>query len=381
MSGKPIIIAGGGGAQALACARYVRAGAPDQTIIAIDRAFSPEARQILDAVGADQVELDIVSDQTRLLALFGSAVVVINLAGPFFRLGVTVLQSAIKAGVAYVDICDDVDATEHLLDLDSQARAAEVSAIVGMGSAPGTTNLLVKLALAYLGAPNGKGMADISWCAPDSDLTYGIFQHMVHCFRTALPDAVRVPEWSSLEPRAIQFPDPIGPVEVVRLGHPEPLTLKRFLGCEAVLRGGMTSSGLLHRCWELARAIDDGLGLEEAWSILQHEYSINHESPAGWSGMAIDVAHDDTGAGAQGLRFESATTISMEQSTAVPVAAVALMMAQGEGPPPGVWGPEVLDPKRFFEAAGAISPGGGGLRAYRLEDGQRGERIPMRALF
>jgi hypothetical protein len=376
MRSGPIVIAGGGGAQALACATYVRNGAPERAIIAVDRMFSLEAQRVLADLGCETITLDLIADRARVLAAFSGAAAVINLAGPFFRLGSTVLQSAIEAGAPYLDICDDVDATEQLLELDAAARAAGTAAIIGIGAAPGTTNLLVKAALTYLEAPHGAGRADIAWCAPDSDLTFGIFQHMVHCFRTALPGAVRVPDWADLAPQTVAFAAPIGPVEVVRLGHPEPLTLKRFLGCEAVLRGGMTSSGLLRRCWELARAVDDDLSIDDAWAMLAAEYLSTVAAEPGWSGMAIDIT-----CGARGVRFESATTISMEQSTAVPAAAVALMMAADEQPPPGVWGPEVLDPKRFFEAAGAISPGGGGLKAYRLDSGVRGDRVPMRDLF
>jgi saccharopine dehydrogenase (NAD+, L-lysine-forming) len=372
-----IVVAGGGGAQGLECISYLRSAEPNVEIIAVDRGFSPAALNRLRELGATSSQLDLLAEPDRLHDTLLGASIVVNLAGPFFALGTTVLDAAIKARTPYLDICDDVDATAQLLARNASAVDAGVPAIIGMGSAPGTTNLLVKLALGYLGAENGEGRADISWCAPGGTLTFGIFQHLVHCYRTALPARERVPDWDELEPRIVEFPDPIGELEVVRLGHPEPLTLERHLGCETTLRGGMTGDGLQYFCWELARACDDGLSIHEAWSRLCVALPQSSPDAPEYSGMAIDVWR-----GKQGVRFESATTISMEQSTAVPAATVALMMRDGENPAPGVWPPEVLDPASFFSAASRVSPGGGGLSCVSLsEKGERGERIPLRTMF
>jgi saccharopine dehydrogenase (NAD+, L-lysine-forming) len=363
----------------LACAGYLRAGLPQFTLVAVDRGYSAEATQGLQSAGVRLHCLDLLADRDAFVELLRSADIVVNLAGPFYRLGTAVLDAAIDAGISYLDICDDVDATEALLARHGAAVAGGCRAIINMGSAPGTTNLLVKLALEYLKARSPAGTpchADIAWCAPDSDLTPGIFAHLVHCFRTALPGGTQVPAWGALQPRAVLFPDPIGSVEVVQLGHPEPLTLARYLDCPSTLRGGMTSSGLLRQSWELARQCDAGRSVEDAWNELQGGW-LRATGEPGLSGMCIDVRVGD-----EGLRFESATTISMEQSTAVPAVAVALMVLAGAGPDAGVWPPEVLNPRLFFDYASRVSPGGGGLKAYRLDAlGQRGDRVPLRQLF
>jgi saccharopine dehydrogenase (NAD+, L-lysine-forming) len=373
----PILVIGAGGAQGREFVGYLRAGLPDATIVGIDRRFTPEAVERLAAFDASAEVLDLLEDGARLKSLFASAQIIVNLAGPFYRLGTRVLDTAIAAGVPYLDICDDIDATRALLDRGDAALAAGMTALVGMGSAPGTTNLLVKLAVDALETDGGgRRRADISWCAPESDLTNGVFQHMVHCFKTAIDGRDAVPDWSELEPRAVRFPDPIGPVEVVRLGHPEPLTLERYFACPTVLRGGLTNSGVLRRCWELARACDHGQSQEEAWNDLRGQLETGSPGAPGLSGMVVDVFVEG-----RGIRFESATEISMEQSTAVPAAAAVLMMLEGEGLGPGVWTPEALSPAAFFAASGRVSPGGGGLRAYRLQGGERGDRIPLRALL
>ena len=71
--------------------------------------------------------------------------VVLNCVGPFYQFGPPTLAAAIEAGVGYVDVCDDLDATRALLDQDEAAQQAGVTALVGMGNSPGLANVFVKL--------------------------------------------------------------------------------------------------------------------------------------------------------------------------------------------------------------------------------------------
>ena len=49
---------------------------------------------------------------------------VLNAVGPYVKFGVPVLETIIEAGVPYVDVCDDHDATEELLKLNEKAEKA-----------------------------------------------------------------------------------------------------------------------------------------------------------------------------------------------------------------------------------------------------------------
>ena len=70
--------------------------------------------------------------------------VVLNVCGPFYKLGPIVLKAVIEAGINYVDVCDDYDATEILLEMDIAAKKAGITALTGMGGSPGIANLLAK---------------------------------------------------------------------------------------------------------------------------------------------------------------------------------------------------------------------------------------------
>ncbi|GAB5458802.1 MAG: hypothetical protein Hens3KO_18320 [Henriciella sp.] len=368
-----IVVIGAAGAQGRYAVDTILKWNDSANVIAVDRAWTNEEPPTWKG-RVELVSHDIMAGSSELIGLMRQAQIVLNFAGPFYKIGPVVLASAIEAGVDYVDICDDVDATEDLLAFDKRAEAGNVRAIIGSGSAPGTTNLIAKAAFQYLGGSQG-AIIDISWCAPASDMTRGIFEHVVHCLKTALPGEQVVPEWRALEPRIEAFGEPVGDVEVIRLGHPEPLTLKRMLGVEASLRGGMTSKGLMKVSWNLAREVDAGLSLEAAWQRLESHLA-GLKKDAGMSGMKISVQQ-----GEDGITVQSATDISMEQSTAVPAVATAIYLLSDDQMGPGVWPPEILDVRRYFQLAGTVSPGGGGLQAFRTRAGKRTEKIRLRDLF
>ena len=87
-----------------------------------------------------------VNDHDIMVAAFREIDVVINTAGPFYKTAVPVAKAAVEAKVNYIDICDDYEGTEILFnsEIDSLARDAGITVLTGMGSDPGTNNVLVK---------------------------------------------------------------------------------------------------------------------------------------------------------------------------------------------------------------------------------------------
>jgi hypothetical protein len=75
--------------------------------------------------------------------------VVVNCAD--YRLNLAVMHGALAAGVHYVDLGGLYHVTSRQLELDAEFMRAEVGALLGMGSAPGKTNLLTAAGAARLG--------------------------------------------------------------------------------------------------------------------------------------------------------------------------------------------------------------------------------------
>ena len=372
MEAKGIVVVGAAGSQARAMLEALSRAVDLAGLTAVDLSWSPEAREEVKALGVEVVTGDVLSDAGELLLERRGAVsLLVNMAGPFYVIGTAALELAIELGADYLDICDDVDATELLLALESEARRQGIRALIGMGSAPGTTNILIRTALDALEDPR-RAAVELAWTVDRADMTRAAFDHVIHCFATALPEALEVPEWDDLNPRHLEFPEPVGRQVIMTLGHPEPLTLPRFTGVGQVTnQGGISPPEYLHLCWALARQCDlKTLQREGVDAALYRQYCSFEElsqveQVRYGSGLQIDVTIDGNG-----YRFSAGSDMKMEEATGVPAAAGVLLMLRRALAETGVWAPECLRPLAFFEELRRVSLGGGGLHVLLLRDGQ-----------
>ncbi|MHA2371637.1 MAG: saccharopine dehydrogenase family protein [Candidatus Thorarchaeota archaeon] len=104
------------------------------------------ARARAEEIGVDSCSALMVdvTDPEMLKNAIRGADVVLNCSGPYYKYGPLVLKAVIESGINYVDVCDDFDATKILLEMDSKAKKAGITALTGMGSSPGVANLLAK---------------------------------------------------------------------------------------------------------------------------------------------------------------------------------------------------------------------------------------------
>ncbi len=383
MEAKGIVVVGAAGSQARAMLGALSRAVDLAGLTAVDRSWSPEAREEVEALGVEVVTGDVLSDAGELLLERRGAVsLLVNMAGPFYVIGTAALQLAIELGADYLDICDDVDATELLLALEPEARRQGIRALIGMGSAPGTTNILIRTALDALEDPR-RAAVELAWTVDRADMTRAAFDHVIHCFATALPEVSEVPEWDDLNPRHLEFPEPVGRQVIMTLGHPEPLTLPRFTGVGQVTnQGGISPPEYLHLCWALARQCDlKTLQREGVDAALYRQYCSFEklsqvEQIRYGSGLQIDVTIDGNG-----YRFAGGSDMKMEEATGVPAAAGVLLMLRRALAETGVWAPECLRPLAFFEELRRVSLGGGGLHVLVLRDGQPAGRARIRDLL
>jgi hypothetical protein len=97
-----------------------------------------------------------------------------------------------------------------MLQRADAATAAGIRALIGMGSSPGTSNVLIRAAHDYLGAAED---VEISWTVDINDMTDAAVRHFWHCFNLIDADGTEhpAPSWEQLERRTVTFPEPSAP--------------------------------------------------------------------------------------------------------------------------------------------------------------------------
>jgi saccharopine dehydrogenase (NAD+, L-lysine-forming) len=154
---------------------------------------------------------------------------VVNCIGPNYKYEVRIAQAAIDAGVSLIDINDDTEATLQMLELDTAARNAGIVIVLGLGASPGVNNVLVRAATDQL---DHVEEIHTAWVMAGSDpgglaLSY----HLLHSLSGRALTVVNgqlVEVESFVDGRErIDFPEPVGPLDVFHVGHPEPITLLR----------------------------------------------------------------------------------------------------------------------------------------------------------
>lgn len=192
------------------------------------------AEAFLDTVARPTVRTSAVpvdvGDHALLVALMKRFDVVCNLAGPNWRNAVKVVQAAIGAGVSMVDVSDDWAATLEILDLHAEAAKAGITVVLGLGASPGVTNILAREGANKLDRVDE---VHTSWIMRGSDAGGpALAEHLLF----SLPHKAFVYEDGAMKEvrpfvdgrETIEYPV-LGPVEVFHIGHPEPLTLSRFI--------------------------------------------------------------------------------------------------------------------------------------------------------
>jgi len=229
------ILGGCGVVGSIAAQTLVASGVFSEVAIAdVDIARTRRAAESLGLKESAALEFDAASPESIESAIHGSSVV-LNCVGPFYQYGPPILKAVIDSGIDYVDVCDDLDATEKLLEMDEDARRAGISALIGMGSSPGVANLLVRFCADSM--LDQVEAVDI-YHAHGGEQVEGpaVVKHRIHSMKMDIPmfldgafTSVRLFEQSgrALE-EAVDFRD-VGIYNVYAYPHPETITLPRYL--------------------------------------------------------------------------------------------------------------------------------------------------------
>jgi len=275
-------------------------------------------------------------DAESLVRALEGATVCVNCAD--YRLNLDVMRGCLAARAHYVDLGGLFHVTKQQLELDGEFRDAGLTALLGMGSAPGKTNLLASAAARRLGAPP---QSMEIWAATRDPAAAGHpfpAPYSVQTLRDELrmrPVIVSDGELTEVEPLSgeaeREFPEPVGRAQGIYTLHSELATLPASYPSlrEASFRLCL-SPGLLEKL----------LALEEG--ELPEPYVQSPESVA--------VHQVDLRANGSQVVGTAVTRGGSAKSTSEPAARAALEIAESRLAAPGVRPPElaVEEPEEFL---------------------------------
>jgi hypothetical protein len=285
--------------------------------------------------GDDHVDARDVDSCARALQ---GATACVNCAD--YRLNLEVMRGALAAGAHYVDLGGLFHMTRRQLELDGDFRSAGLTAILGMGSAPGKTNLLARAAVDRLGAEPERleiwaatrdpAAADHPFPAPYSVRTL-VDELRMEPMVVADGELRPAPPLSGEAER--EFPEPIGRATGIYTIHSELATLPTAYPSlrEASFRLCL-SPGLLEKLLAVR-------GGEEPEPYTQSPDSV-----------AVHLVEAENGDGRTVVGM-TVTRGGSARSTAEPAARAAVELAERRLHAPGVQPPEtaIPQPERFLE--------------------------------
>lgn len=303
-----------------------------------------------------------VNDHHGMVSAIKSADVVINCAGPFYKTAVAVARAAVEAKVNYIDICDDYEAAEILFasDIDNAARSAGITVLTGMGSDPGTNNVIVKW---FANKLDRVDEIALFWVVSIAELAGAAWDHSLHMTIGQIPQYLdgkleHVEGGTGVE--TATFLEPLGACQVCYVGHPQPLTIPRYIkGVKRVVIKGALIPGWVDQL--IKEQKDTGFLSKEPLDVkgtkvtpydltlkLWEAIPNNRDRGPQSSGLKVIVKGERNG---QQVTYTADMAGRMAPGTGLPASIAALMLAAGDVTVKGVVAPEgCIDPGKFLTA-------------------------------
>ena len=357
------LIIGGVGGMGQGVARDLIKQKQVEAVILADLYPDPErlSTKLRENKKTSLIKMD-VNDHDLMVKAFKDVNVVINTAGPFYKTAVPVAKAAVEAKVNYIDICDDYEGTEILFnsDIDYMAKKAGITVLTGMGSDPGTNNILVKW---YADRMDKVDEIYLYWVVSIAELAGAAWDHSLHMTLGKIPqyiDGKLVYVEGGTEEVAEQFLEPLGTCHVRYVGHPQPLTLPRYIkGAKNVI-----IKGALIPLW-----VDELIQEQKKTGLLGSEPIDIKGTKVSPYDMALKLWETipegrDNGPQSSGLKvivkgqkdgkkitYTADMVGRMAPGTGLPASIASLMMDAGDVTIKGVVAPEgCIDPDKFLGA-------------------------------
>ena len=326
------------------------------------------AKELGPKVSAVKVNAE---DEDSIKAAVSGCDIVLNCVGPFYKTVKKILSTVIELGINYVDVCDDVDVTLDILNMDSQAKKAGIMAVIGMGNSPGISNLMGKFAAENL--LDETDSIDIFHAHGGEAIEgEGVIGHRFHCMTIDVPmfldgklTYVKYfgPDGIALRQK-FEFPI-LGEVPLYPYPHPEQVTMPRYIKTRQVTNKG---SVIPNEYYNLTRDLC-GLGLASkeaidvkgvkvipydfamAYIIKQRERILKETNFGKQRGCLSIVVKGKKGGKYREYRFHLASrSEALGEGTGIPAAMGVILMQQGKINAKGVLPPEgCINPNDLLE--------------------------------
>jgi len=357
------IVLGGAGGMGQGVARDLIKQQQVTDVILADLYPDPErlAPKLRDNEKATLIKMD-VNDHDAMVNRFKEIDVVINCAGPFYKTAVPVAKAAVEAKKNYIDICDDYEGTEILFnsDIDKMAKEAGITVLTGMGSDPGTNNVLVKWFADRLDQVDD---IYLYWVVSIAELAGAAWDHSLHMTLGKIPQYINgelVYVEGGTEEVAEKFLEPLGTCHVRYVGHPQPLTLPRYIkGVKNVIIKGalipLWVDELIKNQKETGLLSTEPIDIKgtkvtpydltlKLWDTIPKGRDNGPQS----SGLKVIVKGERDG---KKVTYTADMVGRMAPGTGLPASIASLMMDAGDVTVKGVVAPEgCIDPAKFLGA-------------------------------
>jgi saccharopine dehydrogenase-like NADP-dependent oxidoreductase len=201
-----------------------------------------EGKKLADKLGTNATfsKLDIM-DFEKLVEILKNHKLVVNNIGPYFMFRDWIPRATIQAGINYVDICDDHDATSNFLKMNKYVERENLTFLINSGASAGLTNIMAKMGANQLDKVES---IRVLWFEDTGEtIGFGQLAHWAHIAMGKVPQYING-EWRNIKAltdrEIVDFPAPLGAVPLYFVGHPEPVTVPLYIDTnEAICKGGI----------------------------------------------------------------------------------------------------------------------------------------------
>lgn len=343
---RRFVVLGGAGTIGKIVVRDLFETHPDNQILIADY-NGPAARMLAESFKDARVEAKFADARQpkELVRLLNGRCVAINCLQHNFNL--CVMEAAHRAGVHYVDLGGLFSWTRKQLRLDKKFRSAELTAVIGMGCAPGITNVLAAYAASQLDKVRSIKIrvGSMDFNEPSSKIWFPYSAQTIIEELTLKPWIFRGGKFRQIPPRTgwecTELPEPVGKVWTLWTRHSEVATLPLSFRTKGLKYCDFKVSFDREFVDEVMKRFNSGWTLQQFKNLPTPEYN-PHDYEI--SRVIVDAITVDCHAKAKPEWQANAG----DMDTACPPSIVAQMIADGLIDRHGVLPPEVAVPIQPF---------------------------------